>query len=234
MISIVFIPPPGEQVKGYDRTVFSENQTCAIPQHFQKCMKVREEVFVKEQGVALEDEFDDEDARSYHWIALLHDLGGHEEPRLMGQAVSTPVGTIRLVPPPHVDSRTQKRTDKQPPATKMNEPYVKLGRLATLCSFRNHGIGKLLVNTALDWAATNHHLLCDCSRPEEGIDTSPCGVSQRWRGLILVHAQVYAENIYTRMGFERDGTMGTWIEDGLPHMGMWRRMALEPENLGTE
>jgi len=51
-------------------------------------MVVREAVFVDEQKVALENEFDEEDPRCWHWV--LYAAGEPE----------SPVGTIRLVPFP--------------------------------------------------------------------------------------------------------------------------------------
>lgn len=56
--------PPTDQPKN-DATDEAKN----IPQGFIDAMIVREQVFVKEQKVPLENEFDEDDARSYHWVA---------------------------------------------------------------------------------------------------------------------------------------------------------------------
>lgn len=50
------------------------------------------------------------------------------------------------------------------------------------------------------------------------------GEGERWQGLVLVHAQVGVEGWYTSLGFERDEGMGVWVEEGIGHVGMWRRV----------
>lgn len=90
-------------------------------------MEVREQVFVEEQGVPLDNEFDSDDARACHWYATLYssfhftdkpqrviyasintvtdpevkDSEGNILTRKKSTTRSTPIGTIRLVPFPH-------------------------------------------------------------------------------------------------------------------------------------
>lgn len=45
-----------------------------------------------------------------------------------------------------------------------------------------------------------------------------------WNGLILTHAQRPLEQYYNRLGFVRDEIMGVWDEEGIDHIGMWRRV----------
>jgi hypothetical protein len=52
----------------YDNTKPCSEQTINVPQHFCDAMAVREEVY-GEQGVPLEAEYDEDDARSWHWVA---------------------------------------------------------------------------------------------------------------------------------------------------------------------
>lgn len=53
---------------GYDRKLPSSEQPENIPQTFLDAMEVREQVFVHEQGVPLDNEFDADDARACHWV----------------------------------------------------------------------------------------------------------------------------------------------------------------------
>jgi hypothetical protein len=53
---------------GYNRKLSSSEQPGSIPKTFLDAMEVREEVFVQEQGVPPENEFDADDARACHWV----------------------------------------------------------------------------------------------------------------------------------------------------------------------
>jgi predicted GNAT family N-acyltransferase len=55
-------------LNGYDRKKGCANQSSDIPQTFLDAMEVREKVFVKEQKVPLENEFDSDDSRACHWV----------------------------------------------------------------------------------------------------------------------------------------------------------------------
>lgn len=106
---ITFLEP--SKLEGYQRGVAPEEQTGSIPKAFLDAMEVREEVFVKEQKVPAENEFDADDPRSCHWVVyasvnktaeleIRDEEGNVVQPR-KSQTRSTPIGTIRLVPFPH-------------------------------------------------------------------------------------------------------------------------------------
>lgn len=106
---ITFLGP--SKLEGYCRGKSRENQPSSIPTAFLDAMEVREEVFVVEQKVPLENEFDSDDARCCHWIiyssvktieqAEVRDENGDVIQPRKSSTRSTPIGTIRLVPFPH-------------------------------------------------------------------------------------------------------------------------------------
>lgn len=167
------------------------------PTVFNDAMKIRMRVFVDEQNCSAETEIDTDDHRSWHWV--LYDD-------------TTPVGTIRLVPPPQAHADGNDSAHGQ-------EPCIKLTRVAIMPAFRGLGLGRRLVETALGWAAVHAREI------EALIDKGA------WRGLVLVHAQVDVEGMYTRLGFEVDEAMGRWDEEGIEHLGMFKRIDLSnPES----
>lgn len=96
------------------------------------------------------------------------------------------------------------------------------------------GLGRLLINAALSWASQNAQTILP--------PMSPAAAEQRklelgglaevddvWKGLVLVHAQAGIERVWTKFGFEKDESMGSWDEEGITHIGMWKRIELEPE-----
>ncbi|GAB7345261.1 hypothetical protein MBLNU457_3627t2 [Dothideomycetes sp. NU457] len=67
---IGFLPPPGPLLAGYDSAQLHSHQISdKIPEVFRDAMSVREQVYVEEQRIPLENEFDTDDARSWHWVA---------------------------------------------------------------------------------------------------------------------------------------------------------------------
>lgn len=48
-----------------------------------------------------------------------------------------------------------------------------------------------------------------------------------WQGLILVHAQSGIEKLWRAWGFTRDHSMGEWDEEGIMHVGMWKRIDVD-------
>lgn len=218
-------------------------------------MSIREQVFVHEQGVLLDNELDADDARCWHWVAYAS-IGAPAAPantnttanarpdpaaKRGSTASRLAVATIRLVPPPHpphpapgsshaIDNNKGVPAPTSAPAHA--EPYVKLGRLATLKDFRKLGLGRLLVDTALAWAAAHGEEIVaptsaarrEAARVGEGEDGVDGG---EWRGLVLVHAQRQTERWYARFGFERDVGMGVWDEEGIEHVGMWKRVVVK-------
>ncbi|KAF3006375.1 hypothetical protein G7054_g5847 [Neopestalotiopsis clavispora] len=96
----------------YDRSKPHDQQDPSIPRAFMDAMEVREEVFVKEQGVPLEFEHDKDDGRSLHWVIYtsVNQILDHEikDPdtgaiiqRKRSETRSVPIGTLRAVPFPH-------------------------------------------------------------------------------------------------------------------------------------
>ncbi|KAH8175578.1 GCN5-related N-acetyltransferase (GNAT) domain protein [Sarocladium implicatum] len=106
---ITFLEP--SKLEGYVPGAPRELQPHSIPSAFLDAMEVRERVFVQEQGVKSESEFDTDDSRSCHWVVyasvnkteeleVRDEEGNVVQPR-KSSTRSTPIGTIRLVPFPH-------------------------------------------------------------------------------------------------------------------------------------
>lgn len=95
------------------------------------------------------------------------------------------------------------------------------------------GLSRLLVKAALSWLAENS--------PTAVTPLSPAAAEQRrlelgydpehslFNGLVLIHAQSAVEKVWTKLGFVKDESMGTWWEEGIEHIGMWKRVELKPE-----
>ncbi|KAK4152597.1 acyl-CoA N-acyltransferase [Chaetomidium leptoderma] len=111
------------------------------------------------------------------------------------------------------------------------EPYVKLGRLAVTKEFRGRGLAGQLVRTAVDWMR-KHPSYFDPSPAERGFEhlgMEQGGTLPRWNGLFCCHAQVDAVRAWEKSGFQVDQEMGEWMEEGIPHVGMFLRVQVEPE-----
>ncbi|KJX98384.1 acetyltransferase like protein [Zymoseptoria brevis] len=206
----------------------------AVPQSFIDAMIVREEVYVAEQNIALENELDEDDARSFHWVAYASlpssavtgaEKGGGEVKKA---STKIPIGTIRLVPPPHAPHRQSgtagEGRDSPQAHGEPTEAYIKLGRLAVIKEFRGAGISKLLIETALSFARQNPHEVGPQMDLTEALQK---GVASNFKGLVLVHSQVGVQKVWKRYGFEKDEAMGTWDEEGIDHVGMWRRVDVQ-------
>ncbi|KAF2087051.1 hypothetical protein K490DRAFT_15570, partial [Saccharata proteae CBS 121410] len=217
-----------------------------VPTAFRDAMSVRERVFVEEQQVPLELEFDDDDPRSCHWVVYASvgtssagssdgGNGAPLEPTTTAHRVA--VGTIRLVPPPHPapeDHHVKLDYSRGAPpsesASTPQEPYVSIGRLAIIPPYRRLGLATLLLNTALDWAANHPGEVVPLARPEQ-VELARAEGKEReeeWRGLVLIHAQEHLEGWYGKSGFVTDEGLGRWEEDGIPilHVGMWKRVVV--------
>ena len=182
------LPPPGKVVApdGFP----ADPQPKGAPPVFLDAMYVRIKVFCDEQKCGLEPELDEDDLRSWHWVAYQMTKSGQD----------VPVAVIRIVPPPHGSHPNGFHdTDEQ--------PYVKLGRVATLANYRRKGLSRLLSEEAFRWLAAH--------RDE---------VAAGWDGLVLCHAQVSVEKMYVRLGFTTDERLGRWVEEGIEHLGMWKRL----------
>ncbi|KZF23974.1 hypothetical protein L228DRAFT_85995 [Xylona heveae TC161] len=252
---ISMLTPPGSVLNAYDPEILPADQPDTIPDTFKEAMEVRHEVFVKEQNVPAENEVDVDDPRSFHWVvyASVANTGeggsaanDYRRPRNAAGNVGTPVGTVRLVPPPHpphpqplshhkIDNAeglapVEGQEAHEKSSTKFHdgkEPYVKLGRLATLAPYRGLGLGRLLVNAALEWAKGHPQEIVPPLSPmaREALKVEGGEPAEdTWRGLVLVHAQESVQHMWEKLGFERDESMGTWDEEGIIHVGMWKRL----------
>ena len=235
---IDFIVPLGDRMRLYDPTKEPTDQTRndaadptkALPHGFIDAMIVREEVFVKEQNIPLANELDEDDHRSFHWVAYAsvpakatqkHDekLG---ETRRESNSTKIPIGVIRLVPPPHPPHPSGKYGSDVHNA---KECYIKLGRLAVVKEFRKAGISSLLINTALAFARNHpYELMPQHDAMQTMRQEVDRGVEMDFKGLVLVHAQTGVQKVWRRFGFETDESMGKWDEEGIEHVGMWKRM----------
>lgn len=72
---------------------------------------------------------------------------------------------------------------------------------------REKGLARRLCEETVDWAVRN-----------------AVEIDKMWEGLVLVHAQVNVEKVWERLGFETDGRLGRWNEEGIEHLGMWRQL----------
>lgn len=153
---IAFLAPPGPALANYDSKELHTSQPEGVPEVFRDAMSVREEVYVEEQKIPLENEFDLDDPRSFHWVAYASVGVSAQEAatsppsgRKGSTANKLAVGTIRMVPPPHpphpepdshhaIDNHdgVPFGGDATHAAHDGKEPYIKLGRLAVLPPFR--------------------------------------------------------------------------------------------------
>ena len=105
-----------------------------------------------------------------------------------------------------------RRTEPYHHATHMwdgHEAYIKVGRMATLKEYRGQGVARRLIQEAMEWV-----------KGHSG------EVGRGWEGLILSHAQKEVEVWWGKMGFKSDEGLGVWYEEGIEHVGMWRRVDL--------
>lgn len=99
-ITITFLPP-SETVDFFARSTRAKTlsrdaaSSAGVPETFIDAMAVREAVFVHEQGVPAANELDDDDGRSWHWVAYASVVSTE------GPASRIPIGTLRMIPPPH-------------------------------------------------------------------------------------------------------------------------------------
>ncbi|OQE40806.1 hypothetical protein PENCOP_c005G02937 [Penicillium coprophilum] len=211
-------PPPGPSAKLVLPP--EDTSTNTNPTTFNDAMIIRKAVFIDEQRCTADSEIDSDDARSWHWV--LYDNS---------TATSTPVGVIRLVPPPQAPHThlTEPQTAVAQGAREYDwahEPCIKLTRVAIMPSFRGLGLGRRLVETALEWAAMHaadidEAVAHTAARVKSSVTPIP------WQGLVLVHAQVDVEGMYAALGFETDQSLGRWDEEGIEHVGMFRRVVLD-------
>lgn len=191
-IRVEIQPPPGSVVapNGFPADPHPKD----APQVFLDAMEVRIKVFCDEQKCALEPELDNDDPKSWSWIAY------QQSPESKEKVV--PVSTLRIVPPPHPPHPNGFHDQEE-------EPYVKLTRVATMSYARGQGLSRYLMNHAFEFLV---------SQPQK--------ISPDWQGLVLTHAQVSVEGLYAKLGFVTDDRLGRWDEEGIEHLGMWKRLSL--------
>ena len=108
------------------------------------------------------------------------------------------------------------------------ELYVYIGRMATMKEFRGRRFGKVLVEAAVDFAGRNPGEVVVRDDAEAGDQAED---QTSWKGLICAHAQTEALGFYQKMGFEVDEGMGHWWEEGIEHVGIWKRVDVGREEV---
>lgn len=208
-----------------------------IPTVFLDALSVRLPVFVEEQKVLAENELDEEDERAHHVVLYT----GTNNP--IGYSRGLPMCTLRFVEVvlkqddwSHYNDVNIPEGWEIPPAGPLSfkpgadplvepvhypsdcwdgkEPYIKLGRMATLKVFRKQAMAKKLLQWTFGWILNNQEQF-----------------SLGHNTLILVHAQREVQHFYATQGFVLDVIMGVWVEEGIDHVGMWKR--LKPEEQAT-
>jgi len=58
----------------------------------------------------------------------------------------------------------------------------------------------------------------------DNLGASSTGEIPVWKGLMCVHAQAQVAKAWAKWGFQLDEGMGTWIEEGVNHVGMFQRL----------
>lgn len=126
---------------------------------------LRSAVFIEEQQVPPELEWEEQDKQAQHWLALLDDQA---------------VGTCRMLKDGHI------------------------GRMAVLAEHRGQGIGRALLNAAIEQAHSENLLEA------------------------YLYAQTHALNFYSKAGFTAVGE--EFMDAGIPHKTM--RLTLQARQLG--
>ena len=234
--SVELLPPPGPLV--HSAPVSPPFVHPTVAPLFLAALSVRVPVFVDEQHCSAALEIDDDDSHSWHWVVYI----STDEP-LDHPDGKVAAATIRLIPPApiarHIDPEASdsERIDGKAVAPKHgatamwdgSEPFVKLGRMATLKAYRKLGLGRLLVNTALEWLEGNKDQITRAMCAEvrcEGENGDREREDGEWNGLVLVHAQKEIERFWTSVGFVKDEEMGEWWEDGIEHVAVWKRVRM--------
>ncbi|KAL2827596.1 acyl-CoA N-acyltransferase [Aspergillus cavernicola] len=238
------LPPPGQN-NGSPLTLPTRTipYPANNPKLFNDALAVRLEVFVDEQKCAADLEIDDDDPRSWQWVIYDDTLVSAIEP---STSIKVPVAVVRLVPPPHVahedavaafapipasgahGNGEQTSENEGPKYDLAHEPYIKFGRVAVLSGYRGCGLARRLMETAIEWAEQNpgdiNRAFGEVVGKEGGGGGGGSGLVPEWKGLALVHAQGQVERMYERLGFVTDEGLGRWVEEGIEHVGMWKRL----------
>ena len=191
-----------------------------------------------EQNVPSSNELDADDSRCWHWLLYVRshstaDKHEHEHEHDSNHEETTthwkPVGTLRIAPPPHAPEPVELHQLAEP------EVYVKLGRLCVLREYRGLGLAGRLVEECLDWVGGQSFGAAGGSRSNHGADVTHAdgggkagsgvnGGQGAWDGLVLAHAQERLAGLYGMWGFWADEGARVWDEEGMRHLGVWRRV----------
>ena len=223
------LPPPGPIVLSARQFVIQHATDPAtapppsIPPLFLSALKIREEVFIHGQTCDPSLEIDADDPISQHWVLFASPSSSSRSTE-----IHAPAATIRLIPPhpkqasPHNDPATSVHlTSASEPDYDGSElwdgkePFFKIGRLSTVKECRGRGYGKWLVEEAIRWAAENGSGF---------VGKENLGVEGEWKGLIGANAQKNLQGWYESLGFVVDKGMGIWWEEGIEHVGIWKRV----------
>ena len=234
---IAYLPPPGKSV----RTALPladprcQPSTSTAPSLFHDALAVRIPVFIHKQGCGDELEIDEADECSAHWVIYSktdesaldvpaatirctpgHPLNRHEGSSLKGEER---FGGPDVNGDPDYEGSDWEGWDKR-------ESFGLVGRLATRKEFRGRGYAGLLMRVALEWAERERKEGEDRRKIESGTGKGGEGEAggEEWKGLMLIHAQMYLEKWYAGFGFEADRGMGKWWEEGIKHVAMWKRL----------
>ncbi|KAG4025444.1 hypothetical protein MFRU_058g00270 [Monilinia fructicola] len=243
--------PPRPHLHTWNRHLPAYNQAhCSEIPIFKDACYVREQVFVHEQqAIPLIHHLDTDDARCVHIVIYAPDDVSSGGSRDTVQSKYVPVGTIRILPypdherplpnssivapPPITDEELLQSSilfNLPPPPYKPTipsdlydgiEPYIRLGRLALLPSYRGRGYADLLIQTALKWASENPKFSYEMLGEKEKKSVP------EWRGLVCLYARETAVGTWARNGFLVDEGMGIWWEVGIRHVGMVKRVRIE-------
>ncbi|KAL1892940.1 hypothetical protein Cpir12675_004350 [Ceratocystis pirilliformis] len=247
-ITISYLPPT--DLTAYQREIPAAKQPL-IPAIFHDSMVVRTDVFITEQNVPPESEFDADDPRSCHLVAYdtVKDADGIT-------ARKVPVGTVRIVPFPHAPHPTPEesywsgvlKTDDPaqtgPAATPSTHHKIKVDRngmaLVDRATNMHDGrepyfkLGRLAVQKEYRGKGIADALVRTALKWISENATSfgsalvltseGSGESLKFKGLVCAHAQVKAIRSWARWGFIVDEEMGTWNEEGISHVGMFQRV----------
>ncbi|ODN98047.1 hypothetical protein I350_07689 [Cryptococcus amylolentus CBS 6273] len=167
----------------------------------QACYDVRIEVFVVEQGFSHDDEIDEYDPQSIHFLLTtplpspppVATSSLTPNPATAGGTTEYPIGTIRFVPGKN-----------------------KLTRLAVQKEYRQYGFGKVLVEALETFVKENAVKQNLGAVYEEG--------GKKWID-INCHSQLYVIPFYTKFGYVAEGPQ--FDEDGAPHQLLIHKLQVD-------
>ena len=244
---IIVYPPPGSSIFAFRSYILQSPTSEAVaqpelPSELKSAFALRFSVFVDEQKASVESEIDSDDPRSWHFVALVTPPGNPASSGNLGDGGTEKehivAATLRIVPVSSTPSVAEEAHGASPgglaqgPSHKPtalwdgSEPYIKIGRVATLSSHRRMGFAQSLVESAVDWAGRHREILRQPNGGELTQENTERSFDNQWNGLILVHAQKAVKLFWEKLEFVEDEGMGVWWEEGLEHIGMWRRTTI--------